>query len=138
MAKQNPLITTTLTSPMADYGVLILRVGMAALMIPHGYDKLQSALAGSTDFPDPIGVGKVASMYLTIFAEFFCSILLLFGKWTRLALVPLIICMAVVYFIVAAKEPFSDKQHPLMYLISYVSLYLTGPGKYSLDGGGRK
>ncbi len=114
-------------------GLLILRVGMSFFMIHHGYDKLQNFLAGVADFPDPLHVGNRLSMGLTVFAEFFCSILLILGLYTRLATIPLIICMVVVIFIISKGEPLGEREHAIMYLISYIAIFLTGAGNYSID-----
>jgi putative oxidoreductase len=120
-------------SNQVSLAILILRVGLAALMIPHGYDKLQSFLAGNHDFPDPLHLTPIVSQGLTIFAEFYCSILLLLGLFTRPALLILIGCMAVIAFILQWNDPLGDKEHALLYLISYIVIFLTGAGKYSLD-----
>ncbi len=117
----------------AAAGILLLRVGVGILMLLHGYAKLQRALSGDLGFADPIGLGEEASLYLTIFAEFFCSLLLILGLITRLALIPLLITMAVVFLIVHGDDPFGDREHPLMFFISYLTLLATGPGRYSLD-----
>jgi putative oxidoreductase len=127
------LLNPTSTSPQADYGLLILRVGISFFMVHHGYEKLQSLLAGSTDFPDPLHVGGQMSLALTVFAEFFCSILLALGLFTRFALVPLIICMLVIVLIVAAKESLADREHAIMFLVVYLGLFCTGAGKFSVD-----
>jgi len=118
----------------ANWAVFILRVGLSLLMVGHGYEKFQTLVGGSKiDFPDPLGTSPVFSLFLTVFAEFFCSILLILGLLTRLALIPLIICMLVIVTILNPNAPLSDLEHGLMYLISYVALLLTGPGKYSAD-----
>ena len=119
----------------ADWGVLILRVGISLLMLTHGYAKLQNLLAGDHSFADPIGIGEELSLYLTISAEFVCSILVILGLFTRAALVPLIITMIVVSFIVHGPDPLADKEHALTFLIVYITLFLTGPGKMSVDSG---
>jgi putative oxidoreductase len=128
------LLNPTPTTPQTDYGLLILRIGISFFMVHHGYEKLQSLLAGSTDFPDPLHVGGQMSLALTVFAEFFCSILLILGLFTRFALVPLIICMLVIVLVVSAKESLSDKEHALLFLVAYVALLCTGAGKFSVDG----
>jgi putative oxidoreductase len=128
------LLNPTPTSPKTDYGLLILRIGISFFMAHHGYEKLQSLLAGSTDFPDPLHVGGQMSLALTVFAEFFCSILLALGLFTRFALVPLIICMLVIVLIVSAKETLADREHAIMFLVAYVGLFCTGAGKFSVDG----
>ncbi len=126
------LISPNLANQVS-FEILILRVGVAILMIPHGYDKLQSFIAGNHDFPDPLHVTPIVSQGLTIFAEFFCSILLLLGLFTRPALLILIGCMVVIAFILQWNDPLADKEHALLYLISYIVIFLTGAGKYSLD-----
>ncbi|MFN8691884.1 MAG: DoxX family protein, partial [Cyclobacteriaceae bacterium] len=60
-------------------------------------------------------------------------LLVVVGLYTRLALVPLTICMAVAVFIIHGDDPFGDKEHALLFLLPYLALMFTGPGKYSLD-----
>jgi putative oxidoreductase len=127
------LLSPTLQTPQTDYGLLILRIGISFFMARHGYDKLQNLLAGSTDFPDPLHVGGQLSLALTVLAEFFCSILLALGLFTRFALIPLIICMVVIVFVVSAKESLDDKEHALLFLVAYIVLFCTGAGKFSVD-----
>lgn len=115
-----------------DAGVLLLRI-CGALMLLHGWPKLLDFSEGSKDWPDPFHVGSTASYALTVFAEFFCTILLLIGLFTRLALIPLIILMIVIVFIIHGEDSLADREHAIMYLMSYVALLFTGPGKYSLD-----
>ncbi len=113
--------------------VLVLRLSFGFLMIPHGYDKMQEFLAGNHDFPDPLHVSPIVSHGLTVFAEFFCSILLVLGLFTRPALIILIGCMAIVSFSIHGADPLGDKEHALLYLFAYLSIFLTGAGKYSID-----
>jgi putative oxidoreductase len=102
-------------------------------MVPHGYSKLMSFAERSEKFPDPLGVGHVTSMVLVVFAEFFCSIFLLMGLFTRMALIPLITAMAVAVLVIHSGDPFGDKEHALLFLLPYLGLFLTGPGSWSLD-----
>jgi putative oxidoreductase len=117
----------------ANWGILILRVGISLLMLNYGYAKLERFLNGERGFADPIGLGEELSFMLTIFAEFICSLLLMAGLFTRAALVPLIIAMLVAFLIIHSDDPFEKQEHPLLFLIPYVTLFLTGPGRYSLD-----
>ncbi|GGF34158.1 hypothetical protein GCM10011339_22980 [Echinicola rosea] len=86
-----------------------------------------------TKFADPIGVGPAVSLQLTIFAEFFCSILLALGFMTRWALIPLMITMIVAVFIAHGGDPFGHKEVGLLYLTIFISLFLSGPGNISMD-----
>jgi putative oxidoreductase len=126
-------LTPSVLPTQASVAILILRVGFAFLLIPHGYDKLQEFLAGHHDFPDPLHLTPIVSHGLTIFAEFFCSILLFLGLFTRPALIILIVCMAIISFMIHGSDPLGDKEHALLYLIGYISIFITGGGKYSLD-----
>lgn len=119
---------------MDGIGLLILRVSVGGLMIAgHGWGKLQKLISGDpVQFPDPIGIGSEVSFILVVFAEFFCSILLMLGTLSRLSLIPLITTMSVAVFIVKSGKPLDVFELPLLFLIVYVSLFLTGPGAYAL------
>jgi putative oxidoreductase len=117
-----------------DLGLLLLRIAAGGFMAySHGWGKFQKALSGDMSFGDPIGIGEEASLILTVFAEFFCGILVVAGLFTRAALVPLIITMSVAVFIVHADDPFGKQEFGLLYLIPYLTLFLTGPGRFSAD-----
>jgi putative oxidoreductase len=125
---------TTVNASYLDAALLVARVGLALLMLTHGIPKLLQFFSGQPiQFGDPIGIGVTASLVLTVFAEVFCSILLLVGFATRLAVVPLIVTMVVAYFVVHAADPIKVKELSLIYLLFYLVLGVTGSGKYSVD-----
>ena len=121
------------SSTKVSLGLLILRVGLGATMLTHGYPKFRNLIAGEFKFGDPIGLGVELSFTLTVFAEFLCSILLIVGLGSRLATIPLIITMLVAWLVVHINDPFGSQEKAVMYLIAFIALLLTGPGKYSLD-----
>jgi putative oxidoreductase len=102
-------------------------------MIPHGWGKLKRLGNEPVEFYNFLGMGSEVSLLLIMVAELLCSMLLILGIGTRAILIPLIIGMLVAVFIVHGSDPFSDKEHGLLFLIPYVVLFITGPGKYSLD-----
>ncbi|MBM3402658.1 MAG: DoxX family protein [Bacteroidetes bacterium] len=116
-----------------DLGLLLLRIISGAVMITHGNPKLQKILQGDLQFGDPIGIGQVPSLYLATFAEFLCAILVIIGLYTRLSLIPLIINMATAFFIVHSADDFGIKELSLLFLGMFLVLFLTGPGRYSVD-----
>ena len=61
------------------------------------------------------------------------GIVLILGIGTRIATIPLIVTMAVAAIIVHAPDGLERQELPFMYLLSYVLLFYTGAGKYSLD-----
>lgn len=127
------IFQTRLNPNATHFALLLLRLAAGGFMITHGYAKLQHLMAGEFQFADPIGVGPEVSLVLAVFAEFFCSLLLILGLGTRLATIPLIVTMAVAAFIAHRADPFGRKELALFYLVSYVVLLLTGGGKFSVD-----
>ncbi|WP_428663863.1 DoxX family protein [Runella sp.] len=116
-----------------DLGIFVLRVFVPLLLITHGYDKLLSFLDGADKFPDPLHIGVRFSHALAVIGEVVAPILVILGLWTRLASVVEIIHFLVVVFMMHANEPLGEKEHGLLFLIPYVTILLTGAGKYSLD-----
>ncbi|MFD2035088.1 DoxX family protein [Belliella marina] len=117
-----------------DIALLVLRAGAGLMMATHGWAKLSDFSANLQTFPDLIGLGSAVSLQLVIFAEFFCALFLAIGFLTRLSLIPLIITMCVAAFIAHGGDPFSVQEMSLLYLTVFVSLFLLGPGKWSVDG----
>lgn len=125
---------TILDLKNTDIGILLLRLGVGGLMLTHGIPKLLRLFGSDPiQFADPIGIGVEASLTLAVFSEVICSILIIVGLATKLASIPLIITMAVAFFIVHADDPFQRKELALFFLIVYIVLLFTGSGKYSLD-----
>ena len=116
-----------------NLSLLLLRIGFAGLMLTHGIPKLLQLLQGNFEFGDPIGIGAIASLILTVFAEAICSLFILVGYKTRLACIPLIITMLVAVFIVHGNDPLGRKELDLLYLTAFVVIALIGPGKFSID-----
>jgi putative oxidoreductase len=127
-------LLSTKSDPDFYHGqLLLLRIGVGLGMLTRGIPKMQKLLSGQFDFADPLGLGEPFSLALAAFAEFFCSILVIFGLGTRIAVIPLLITMFTVVFIVHAGEPFSKKELALLYSMVYLALLIGGSGKYSLD-----
>ena len=116
-----------------DFGILVLRLSVGILMLTHGMPKLLNFADRMHRFADPYGLGSSVSLSLAVFAEVFCSVFLILGLFTRAALVPLIIIMITIVFIVHMNDPFAKQELGLLYLLPYITIFFTGPGKYSLD-----
>lgn len=131
------ILSTSLNNNGVSLGLLILRVTAAVLLIPHGYDKLAHFADKKDHFMSFMGFGGSVSLALVIGAEFFCSLLLVFGLLSRFALIPLIISMWVAvsqanhFDILGTAQPVG--QSAFMFLIMFVVLFITGPGKFSAD-----
>jgi len=117
-----------------DVGILWLRVLIGSFMLfSHGLPKLLSYSEKAAGFPDPIGLGSSFSLIMAIFAELFCSLLLIAGVAVRFAVIPLMITMLVAAFVIHADDPFMKKEFALLYFIPYVTLFFTGAGKFNLQ-----
>ena len=115
------------------FGLLLLRIGFSAAMLTHGYGKFMKVLAGDFSFGDPIGIGPTASLILCAIAEFIAPIFLIVGWKTRWFSLIALINMLVAFIIAHDGDPFSKKEKSFLFLIAFVVLYFTGPGKYSID-----
>ena len=58
---------------------------------------------------------------------------LIIGFKTRLSSIFPIITMFVAYVIRHDGDPFSKKEKSFIYLIAFITIFFTGPGKYSID-----
>jgi len=117
-----------------NLGLLLLRVGVSfSLIYAHGHGKFMGFLGGSDQFPDPLGVGSRLSLGLAGFAEFICAIAVAVGFMTRWATVPIIILFAVAYFMIHGGDPFGEKEKAFLFLVAYVAILFTGPGRISFD-----
>ena len=128
------ILSTSYTNVAFNLATLILRLGLGVLMIPHGYDKLVHFAQYKKDFMNFLGIGSTLSLALVVFAEFFCSIFMVMGLFTRLVVVVLIIELFVVVFKAHNGAIFGDGEHGALYLSGFLAILLLGAGKISLDG----
>lgn len=112
--------------------LLIIRCFFGVLFFMHGLDKMSNFNDLTYTFPSILGLGSYMTLMLAIFSEFACSLFLMAGCITRIILIPMIISMAVAFFdIHDAIMP--EGELALIYFIVFICLFLTGPGRYSVD-----
>ncbi len=129
------LLKISISPRFHDFGLLIIRLAFGFSMIfGHGYGKL-TRLLGSEEikFADPFGLGPAASLGLAAFAEVFCAFLVMAGLFTRVALIPLIITMITAFFTAHLNDPFGQQEKVILFGFAFIALFLTGPGRFSLD-----
>ena len=112
--------------------ILCLRLFFGVLFFTHGIDKMANFNELSETFPNILGFGSYMSLMLSIFCEFCCSLFLITGLLVRLTVIPMIISMAVAFFDVH-DGLFPQGELALIYLVMFVILYITGPGRFSVD-----
>ena len=114
-------------------GLFALRLSFGGFMLVHGWEKFSSFSQKADVFPDPLRMGNQLSLIFAIGAELGCSILLILGFATRLVSLPLAFTMCVALFMVHGGDPWKKQELAACYLAVYVSIFLLGPGKLSLD-----
>jgi putative oxidoreductase len=121
-------------SIVKDIVLFVVRVFIGFAMLSHGFPKLQMLLeGGNVEFFNFLGLGPKISLGLTVFAEFACSILLILGLFSRVALGFLIFTMIIAAFVVHGADPFEKREMSLIYLSIYLLLMIFGAGKISVD-----
>lgn len=112
--------------------ILALRVFFGVLFFTHGLDKMINFNTLSETYPSVLGFGSYMTLMVSIFCEFACSLFLIAGLMERIVLLPMIASMAVAFFDIH-DGMFPEGELSLIYLILFVVLFLTGPGRYSVD-----
>lgn len=112
--------------------ILGLRIFFGVMFFTHAIDKMQNFESLSYTFPSVLGFGSYMSLMLMIFIEFCCSLFLISGLMVRITVIPMMIAMAVAFFDVH-DGMFPEGELSLIYLIMFIILYITGPGRFSLD-----
>lgn len=125
--------TKTITS-VSDVVLLIVRLLVGFAMLSHGFPKLQMLMSGEEiQFFNFLGLGAKTSLFLTVFAEFVCSIFLILGLFTRWAAFFLLFTMLIAVLVVHAPDGFDKKEMGMLYASIYMIYLALGPGKYSID-----
>lgn len=124
------------TNPIfIDVALLVVRLFVGFAMLSHGFPKLQMLLeGGDIKFFDFLGLGPKISLGLTVFAEFVCSIFLILGLFTRIAVSFLTFTMIIAGFVVHSSDSFDKREISLLYLAIYILILVLGAGKFSIDG----
>lgn len=113
--------------------LLLFHVFAGLMMLPFGLGKIENFDTYKIDFfGDPIGIGMVPSLVLTIFAQVVCTFALTVGFFSRSTVFILAFNMLIV-----AKfhwhNDFTTLSLPLLFLGIYCMLTLWEGGKYSID-----
>ena len=112
--------------------ILALRVFFGILFFSHGLDKMINLNELSYTYPSVLGFGSYMTLMVSIFCEFACSLFLIAGLLVRITVIPMIASMAVAFFDIH-DGMFPAGELSLIYMILFVILYITGPGRYSVD-----
>lgn len=137
-------------SPMAGWGIAILRIAVGMIFVAHGAQKLFGAfggpgLSGTAGYFTYLGLSPAYPLaVLWAVVEFGCGVLVFLGAWTRWAAIPLAIGMAVAiwkahfvngFFInwALAAGVGHGYEFNLVLIAACACLALTGAGELSVD-----
>lgn len=121
-----------------DYGLLVLRVTLGfSMLLLHGRGKMLGFAATAEKMNGLLGLPGNVNAGLAVFAEVACSTLLIAGLFTRFAALMLAVTMGTAFFFVhkSALVGANSGELAMVYLTAYVTLFLTGAGKISVDRG---
>lgn len=121
-----------------DLTLLGMRLVFGGLMLlNHGISKFNRLVdyfnGEDVGFRSVLGLGEIPSLFLAVFSEVGCSILLVLGVYTKKSSWPLIATMFIAAFVVHGPDPLKKKEMALLYLMGYIFTAVFGGGKYSLD-----
>jgi len=121
----------------SDYGLLLLRVGVGAAMLPYGLTKLGLIEGGTYDGTIQAFAGMGIPAFIAILvmaAESVGAISLILGFCTRFCAASLAVIMIGAIYIVYGMGYFTGYVSPLLFLIALLPLILNGGGAWSVDG----
>ncbi|MGH3932099.1 MAG: DoxX family protein [Pseudonocardiaceae bacterium] len=126
---------------LTDAGLLVLRLGVAAVFIAHGWgDVFEAGVSTNVQNYQDAGIPLAAvSAPFTAYIQLFGGILVLFGALTRIISVGFVIVMAGALFFVHLGEPLvmgqdgSGSGFAFIMCAASIALLLAGPGRFSID-----
>ena len=130
---KNLIFLSSVKSYYTDITLLVFRIAIGASLMTHGYGKLIRLIDGNVWSRTHLFFNEEISLALVAFAEFFCPIFVALGFWTRLFTLPIIYAFIIIVFDVHIDDPFSKMEKGILFLFSYILIFLIGPGKLSVD-----
>lgn len=112
-----------------DLGVLLLRLAVGAVFIYHGWGKLTN-LNQTGQFFVSLGMNQAMAAVVAII-ELAGGLAIVLGAITYLASLILALIMAGAIYLVKWPHGFAGYEFELTLLVACLTIFFTGPGKYS-------
>ena len=121
-----------------DLGLLLLRLTtITPLFLKHGIEKVFTFSQMAAHFPDPLHIGPVPSLVFAMISDSICTLLMIFGLATRWAaaivFVNILVAWAFVHHFEFSGHAADHGELIVLYLGVTLTLFFSGPGRYSLD-----
>ncbi|MBC8047164.1 MAG: DoxX family protein [Fimbriimonadaceae bacterium] len=119
-----------------NFGLLFLRITVGASMIWfHGYGKISDPGRWKPlgENLDMIGINFLPEFwgFMAAFAEFFGAAFLILGLFTRISCLMLVFTMFIAFYGGYIEKDMNS--YPLNLMLVFISIFIIGPGKFSLD-----
>lgn len=129
-----------ITTGMDDLGKLVLRVGVAALLLLHGIHKIQHGTSFIEGLLDKNGLPTFLA-YGSYLGEVLAPALVIVGFQTRLSALVMAGTMGMAIFLAHASDLAGLNAHggwlielPALYFIGSLAIVCLGPGRFSIEG----
>ena len=125
----------------SNTGLLIMRIGLGAMMITHGYPKLMGGMETWTKIGGSMGNLGVTAYptfwgFMAAFAESICGLFVVLGLFFRPACLLIMFTMIVAaMYHFKAGDGLDGAGHAVELAFAFFGLMFVGPGKYSVDKG---
>jgi putative oxidoreductase len=121
-------------SAVSDLWYPLIRVTVGAILFVHGWNKINSGVAGVTGFFEKAGfVPATGFAYAAIFLETVGAICIVLGLFTRVFAAMIAIQMAIITFVVMMPQGWGRMEPTFMWGLIMFAVALRGGGPYSLD-----
>ncbi len=122
---------------------LFMRLFVGIMLMQFGIRHLVNFTVMRDTFPAVLGMGHEASLICMIIIELLCSLFIMVGFLTRIAIIPPIVAMLIAEYHILhdmlpdtsiyAIDSIQPGYLPLMFIGIFLFLMLSGPGKISVD-----
>lgn len=121
---------------------LFMRLFTGVMFMQFGIRQIANFNEVAATFPALMGMSSETTLLVMIMIEIICSMLIILGLFTRFALIPPIVSMAIAEHVImqysASEELFKlytiqAGYLPIMFIGIFLFMMLAGPGKISLD-----
>ena len=121
-------------SAFNNAALLVFRVLLCLQMLRvHGLKKIGVGVDLPEMVPNPLGLPPELNRSIAFFSGVVAPVLIAFGFLTRFAALPILAVTLTGYFVLHRRDAASARDVPFMYSLSYLHIFLLGPGGYSAD-----
>ena len=114
--------------------MLFFRIAVTLeIMMVHGLKKLGVGTQDAESIPNPFHLSQAINDGFIITANLFFPFLVLIGFYTRISTLPTLAVTLTGYLFVHGNDALIVRDVPYMYSVSFLLIFLLGPGKYSID-----